>query len=111
MISSRTPEGEHNQCPVCGATVSIEHSILFGDATCPQCGVLLWFYGGPQDRILLDAAASISVRESVIEMMAKQLGVEPREVERYAPRWSECDSLDTVELVMAFEEFLDENHS
>jgi serine/threonine protein kinase len=42
-ISSRTPEGLPNRCPVCGADVRVEPSNLAGDAPCPQCGHLLWF--------------------------------------------------------------------
>src|SRR5262245_27634471 len=42
-ISSRTPEGMPNHCPICNADVCIEPSVLFGDATCPNCGHLLWF--------------------------------------------------------------------
>jgi hypothetical protein len=42
-IASRTPEGEPNACPICGASVVIEPSLPSGDAPCPCCGVLLWF--------------------------------------------------------------------
>ena len=42
-ISSRTPEGEPNRCPVCGKTVRLEPSEPFGDAPCPHCGHLLMF--------------------------------------------------------------------
>jgi anti-anti-sigma factor len=43
VISSRTPEGEPNRCPVCGNTLRIEPSDPAGDAPCPHCGHLLWF--------------------------------------------------------------------
>jgi uncharacterized paraquat-inducible protein A len=43
MISSRTPEGVPNRCPVCGSTVRIEPSSPARDAPCPVCGSLLWF--------------------------------------------------------------------
>jgi hypothetical protein len=43
MISSRTPEGSPNECPICGDRVRIEPSILSNDAPCPSCGHLLWF--------------------------------------------------------------------
>jgi hypothetical protein len=43
IISSRTPEGEPNRCPVCGDTLRIEPSDPAGDAPCPRCGHLLWF--------------------------------------------------------------------
>jgi anti-anti-sigma factor len=44
-ISSRTPEGRPNCCPVYGATLKIEPSDPAGDAPCAQCGQLLWFDG------------------------------------------------------------------
>lgn len=46
MISSRTPEGSPNRCPVCGADARVEPSDPVGDAPCPQCGHLLWFLPG-----------------------------------------------------------------
>src|SRR5262245_47047213 len=42
-ISSRTPEGEPNHCPVCGKDLFIEPSLDTRDAPCPHCGHLLWF--------------------------------------------------------------------
>lgn len=41
--STRTPEGEPNQCPVCRGFVRIDPSRPPGDAPCPSCGHLLWF--------------------------------------------------------------------
>ena len=43
VISSRTPEGEDNCCPVCGNPFRLEPSRPPGDAPCPCCGVLVWF--------------------------------------------------------------------
>lgn len=43
IISTRTPDGEPNFCPVWGSAVSIEPSRPPGDAPCPKCGHLLWF--------------------------------------------------------------------
>lgn len=43
MISSRTPEGMLNCCPICGHALRFEPSQPFGDAPCPACGSLLWF--------------------------------------------------------------------
>jgi anti-anti-sigma factor len=43
VISSRTPEGQSNHCPVCGSHIKIEPSDPPGDAPCPRCGHLLWF--------------------------------------------------------------------
>lgn len=42
-ISSRTPEGTPNRCPICGTEVKIVPSEPTGDAPCPACGSLLWF--------------------------------------------------------------------
>jgi anti-sigma B factor antagonist len=43
VISTRTPEGQPNHCPVCGSDLRIEPSDPPGDAPCPRCGHLLWF--------------------------------------------------------------------
>ena len=43
MISSRTPEGEPNVCPVCGHDFRLEPSRPPGDGPCPACGHLTWF--------------------------------------------------------------------
>jgi hypothetical protein len=43
VISSRTPEGIPNRCPVCGKQVVLEPSYPAGDAPCSHCGHLLWF--------------------------------------------------------------------
>jgi hypothetical protein len=42
-ISSRTPEGTPNHCPLCGKNLVLEPSKPFLDAPCPHCGHLLWF--------------------------------------------------------------------
>lgn len=47
VISSRTPEGTPNHCPVCGNDLRLEPSSSTLDAPCPHCGHLLWF---PSDR-------------------------------------------------------------
>ncbi len=43
VISSRTPEGDPNRCPICGAECRLEPSEPARDGPCPQCGHLLWF--------------------------------------------------------------------
>ena len=80
-ISSRTPEGVPNHCPLCGADVCVEPSQPPGDAPCPRCGHLLWF-------------------------ICNTLGVKPEQV---TPSASFADvygveSLDIVDLVMGIEE-------
>ncbi len=79
-VSSRTPEGAPNHCPVCGNSVRIEPSIPPGDAPCPNCGSLLWFahavFGSDldvlgQDAILPDLVATNktdAIREIVAQL-------------------------------------------
>jgi len=43
LISSRTPEGDPNRCPICGKALRLESSLDTRDGPCPHCGHLLWF--------------------------------------------------------------------
>lgn len=43
VVSSRTPDGLPNRCPVCESPFRLEPSIPPGDAPCPRCGSLVWF--------------------------------------------------------------------
>lgn len=43
VVFSRNPEGESGNCPTCHAEIVIERSSTVGDATCPNCGRLIWF--------------------------------------------------------------------
>lgn len=65
-ISSRTPEGEPNRCPVCGKAVRIEPSRPPGDAPCPHCGHLLWF--GPQEQNI-DEGEPAKKESGVLELV------------------------------------------
>ncbi len=95
-ISSRTPEGRDSRCPLCGAETAIEYS-LAGDASCPNCGSLLW-----------DEEA---VYARIRRLIAEQLGIDP---DKITPEYAfgkdvGNDSLDAVEIVMALEEEFDIN--
>lgn len=106
MISSRTPDGEPNHCPVCNHSFVIEPSQPFGDAPCPRCGHLLWFVAIRQTPVLVTLANDHELPDRVLRHLANQLGV-PMETLRANPRLLEklaVDSLDTVELVMELEE-------
>jgi hypothetical protein len=46
VVSSRTPEGAPNVCPVCHNELKIEPSRPALDGPCPHCGYLLWFTAG-----------------------------------------------------------------
>jgi anti-anti-sigma factor len=54
VISSRTPEGRPNECPICGAPIRIEPSEPSKDAPCPDCGHLVWFTwnDGPETLVI-----------------------------------------------------------
>jgi acyl carrier protein len=86
-IASRTPEGDAHFCEICGAVVVIESSQPFGDSVCPRCGSLV-----------------LRLKE-----VLKEIGYKPESLDALTPFASEVDqdSLDTVELVMRFEEEFD----
>ena len=110
-ISSRTPEGLPNDCPVCGAQVCVEPSLLFGDATCPHCGSLIWFLRLQSETFLFDSATTQSKRQRVIKFIAEQLGISPSQITD-DPAWLKklgADSIDLVELVMELEEEFDKD--
>jgi hypothetical protein len=64
-ISSRTPEGLPNRCPVCGAEVKLEPSWPAEDACCPNCGSLLWY--GDRTDLLAQTSRSTGARKFEIE--------------------------------------------
>ena len=104
MISSRTPEGEWNQCPVCRSAVRIEPSQPCGDAPCPACGSLLWFLAvGDDSRFFAhDRGAEIEAR--LAARVAERLGIDPAAVRDGTWEQLGLDSLDWGELVMDLEE-------
>lgn len=95
VISSRTPEGEPNICPICEAVVTIEPSTTFGDAPCPGCGTLLWFVNTEHGLRLFDAELVEQVRQAIPAAFGPDSWI------------SDVDSLDMAELVMELEEEID----
>lgn len=87
-ISSRTPEGQPNRCSICGSQVCVEPSRPAGDAPCPSCGQLLWWF---QERLAEHSGVSRDQITADTDVRAALAG----------------DSLDLVELVMEFEEAFD----
>ncbi len=61
-ISSRTPEGDFNHCPICGHDLRLEPSQPAGDAPCPSCGSFLWFPESPDSSRLPLAAKAADAR-------------------------------------------------
>lgn len=83
-----------SNCPLCGARTNIEFSEPAGDAPCPNCGYLLW--------------ASAQLVDSLTARYQEVLNTSPGAITAET-RFSDLggDSLDTVELVMEFEEEFD----
>jgi len=98
-ISSRTPEGKHNRCPVCGQNICIEPSQPFGDAPCPACGSLLWFVASDAGPRFFDPEAA-----GLIDRVAERLGVSPQKLREDGFAEMGADSLDLAELLMDLEE-------
>jgi len=87
-ISSRTPEGLPNRCSICGGDVCVEPSLPTGDAPCPSCGQLLWWF---QERLAAHSGVSRDQITVDTDLRAGLAG----------------DSLDMIEFVMEFEEAFD----
>lgn len=86
IISSRTPEGDANTCPICRKELRIDPSTFpIKDAPCPHCGHLLRF----DRQIELDdlfagspypSTFSTSVEKSILEVGIARLGPFPLEL-------------------------------
>jgi hypothetical protein len=74
VISSRTPEGDPNKCPVCGNEVCVEPSLWFGDAPCPSCGHLLWFFRTRRETYFIEHVAASLLRDRVAAMASRHPG-------------------------------------
>ena len=79
VISSRTPEGSPNQCPVCGSTIRIEPSDPAGDAPCPNCGHLLWFTWEVDGDVVVikptSAALGLEDLDALLNEMSERIGI------------------------------------
>jgi acyl carrier protein len=107
IISSRTPEGAFNHCPLCGADVCVEPSQPAGDAPCPKCGHLLWFLNIGGSPRFYDASTISETKRRAAEACAGRL-IERLKVELGVRAGASddlgLDSLDIVEMVMELEE-------
>jgi acyl carrier protein len=106
IISSRTPEGDGAKCPFCQAQVSVERSVVFGDAVCPHCGQLLWFTRLAGETRLFDTQLTETARDRVLDIAAQRLGIDRARILNNPNLLNElqADSLDLVEFIMELEE-------
>lgn len=105
-ISSRTPEGRPNRCPVCGCELCIEPSQPAGDAPCPQCGVLLWFFDSTDGVHCYEASLIESIRKRLASFVGEMLGVDPllaADSQTFLEESLVAESVEAVELVMELE--------
>ena len=103
-ISSRTPEGDPNQCPICGHRVRLEPSIDTRDAPCPSCGHLLWFMAVPTDD-----PDTVNMRLLVLRIGFKRFGPPNRTVRDrlYRVPFAELDRVaDRVLKAKSWDEFV-----
>lgn len=116
-ISSRTPEGSPNQCPLCASAVCVEPSEPAGDATCPNCGTLLWFlrvrddvfFATREDMELAEVDRlidSLGLEKEAVMLISEGLGIAPEQVAAHFKAIG-ADSLDIAELMMELEEETD----
>lgn len=103
VISSRTPEGTPNRCPVCSQTVFIDPSPLCGDAPCPHCGVLLWFLSIRDTARFFALADSGPLRNRLLNLLAERWHLDPEALRTQSAEELGLDSLELVELVMELE--------
>jgi hypothetical protein len=107
VISSRTPEGDPNRCPVCGKTLRLEPSIDTRDGPCPHCGHLLWFEHTSQ---LGQLSVERSLAEALLKMATLRFGTPPSAVEERIRGISDKERLQQMleRLITApsWEEFL-----
>ena len=110
-VSSRTPEGQPNSCPICDGIINIEPSEPFGDAPCPSCGQLLWFARRRDGVMYYDSTTAQSKKSRIRNFIAQQLGVAlekiPENIHELDVFTLGGDSLDVAELVMELEEEFD----
>src|SRR5690349_5970794 len=70
-ISSRTPEGHPNRCPVCRRRLRLSPSWPSADAPCPHCGSLVWFPAAHTPGVIAGPATG---PDFTLEDFRKQLG-------------------------------------
>jgi hypothetical protein len=105
-VSSRTPEGTPNRCPICASEVHVEPSRPLGDAPCPSCGTLLWFFQDSTETHFFASGEAGAIREllrTITTADQEQSESATQQLQSLLKKLG-ADSLDVVELVMEFEE-------
>lgn len=92
-ISSRTPEGFPERCPLCGSSARLDFSSAAADAPCPRCGYLIW-----------KSHAHLVQMKQLLGRLSEDLDSVQAEM---LLDDVVHDSLDIVELVVAIEEEFD----
>jgi uncharacterized paraquat-inducible protein A len=103
-VSSRTPEGQPNRCPVCQSAVRMDPSQPFGDAPCPACGVLLLFAHADGETRFLVRGEAADLKHSVLQLMSARWHVSPDELASHPAMSNSNSSLDLVAAVMELED-------
>jgi acyl carrier protein len=106
-ISSRTPEGTPNRCPLCGAAICVEPVQPPGDAPCPNCGTLLWFTKMPDGLLFYDNQTIAPILARIVTRICENLGINKTDDNIDVSAFFKdlgADSVDIMELIMEFEE-------
>lgn len=100
IITSRTPEGEPNRCPVCGARILLEPSEPTRDAPCPACGHLLWWHERPVPKPNHPTPGKFALFDRILGLIGvgREAG-EPERLDKLLER-----RFDTIEQAMELEE-------
>ena len=115
IVSSRTPEGEPNHCPLCNKQIVLEPSLPWGDAPCPNCGRLLWFFKTQGETHLFEPKSAETVQTWLARGVARLFGFPQGQIERKLAADENLDfvnelaldSIDIVELVTELSEQTD----
>ncbi len=105
FISSRTPDGTPNHCPVCNSDIRIDPSSSSVDAPCPNCGTLLWFISDQSGLRFYPLEFVKPIQDSVEHLVCDKFRFSKEQIGNSGSFLGDlqADSLDTVELVMALE--------
>jgi acyl carrier protein len=108
-VSSRTPEGAPNHCPVCDKPICIAPSHPPGDAPCPNCGTLLWFFASSAGVRFYESKMVAPLRDKILQIICMNLGVNQEQVTSTTAFVAAVggNSLDIVELILELEEEFD----